>query len=592
MKKLDEKYKNAYFYEDIKDIDDLVDLDLKLEEYFSDLNLELINSKLFPFLLSHKILLNRYKRRCFSETFLNFTKRRLKNIRLFATFLVQILQFLEEKENQILNDKKIEIKDYLIKQIISYKNKHFIIYFILESRRLNYKIEEKYQKQIIHEIFNDKEDDFINKCTENYHIYQDYKDYPLMKIIFDDNLDELKKEKENLIIHLIDMRSLFYPNKKLKKRIQPISFAAKCGSLNCFNYLLSLYKENDKLDLNICAFAIEGGNEEILNKCMEKIFKEEEITKQNEYFQCIIKACVKYHRYKLFDRFVDEKENEKYGKFSIYQSTFYHNLHCVIKCYNKGSPIEETDPKGRCGDSTNCTFPIHIAGQKHALSIAKQLLDWGCDPDTLKSTQSHPLCWCAGWNDIYITELLLYYGANPNITNEFTNFRHCMHSCCSKNYVDIAKLLFDSGAIIDPIDKKNSTPLLEACSSNHIKTIHFLLCNGANPNQMHNDNKNTPLHMAAKNYLYKVCALLIAYGANPNLLNNEGLLPIDYLKNDDLINTSEIRYELYQSRKVLGYYGPSNYKEIINNMKDELYCPIDFTKLQHVELNLENFLFQ
>ena len=84
-------------------------------------------------------------------------------------------------------------------------------------------------------------------------------------------------------------------------------------------------------------------------------------------------------------------------------------------------------------------------------------------------------------NDDFLTQILLSYGADPNIRCD--NGRSPLHIAVQQNYVDVVITLIESGRIdIDGIDGRGETALREALHYGHTNLVLLLLEHGADPN--------------------------------------------------------------------------------------------------------------
>ena len=90
------------------------------------------------------------------------------------------------------------------------------------------------------------------------------------------------------------------------------------------------------------------------------------------------------------------------------------------------------------------------------------------------------------------------------------------------------------GKLLDHKPNKNSqdengqTPLMMACSRNHLEVVRLLCNNGADVNTQDNDG-NTSLHLVISNNSQKITKVLLHYGAKL-IANKDGLTPLDIAK--------------------------------------------------------------
>eukprot|EP01098_Paradermamoeba_levis_P005951 TRINITY_DN2483_c0_g1_i1.p1 TRINITY_DN2483_c0_g1~~TRINITY_DN2483_c0_g1_i1.p1 ORF type:complete len:188 (-),score=24.51 TRINITY_DN2483_c0_g1_i1:175-738(-) len=127
----------------------------------------------------------------------------------------------------------------------------------------------------------------------------------------------------------------------------------------------------------------------------------------------------------------------------------------------------------------------------------------------------------------YVTKLL-YYGANVNATDGYSNTP--LHYACFFGRREIAEYLFEKGADKD-LNTPNhvkSTPLHLACENAQETMVEFLLKKGCDVHAV-NLNLWTPLHVAAYKRSRPIIALLLQAGANPQLVNKAGNTVVDVL---------------------------------------------------------------
>jgi ankyrin repeat protein len=151
-------------------------------------------------------------------------------------------------------------------------------------------------------------------------------------------------------------------------------------------------------------------------------------------------------------------------------------------------------------------------------NLLEVLLCYGANPNLINHKGIYPLQLTCGWRDVPNSSLLLKYGANPNARYSFAPHGSYLAVAAHDSYFDIIRLLLEYGA--DP--------------------------------NIANDNGNTPLHMAALSKYpneggWCVEALLKAK-ADPNRKNNEGKTPLDLARENGLPNIREMLEKATQKK--------------------------------------------
>lgn len=175
------------------------------------------------------------------------------------------------------------------------------------------------------------------------------------------------------------------------------------------------------------------------------------------------------------------------------------------------------------------------------IKYVELLLKYGADPNiTSDKNGDTPLIYAIKNNNYELSELLLKYDANPNQYFRYTEYNSPLYYAVKNNNPDLMKLLFDNHAndlmyIYIEMDNynifknllgkktiniKNSngeTLLYFATSRNKINFVELLLENGADPNICNHKNRNeSPLYQAIINRNYNIFKLLIKYNADYN----------------------------------------------------------------------------
>lgn len=129
-------------------------------------------------------------------------------------------------------------------------------------------------------------------------------------------------------------------------------------------------------------------------------------------------------------------------------------------------------------------------------------------------------------NNIDMIELLLRYGAKPNMPNSYGLTPLVKSSACG--YSEIVEMLLDHGA--NPNSFSNGySALIEASYHGYCDIIEILLNYGADIN-ITNNRYETSLIAAVGNEHIDVIKLLIKKGINPLITNNYNQSALDYAK--------------------------------------------------------------
>ena len=206
------------------------------------------------------------------------------------------------------------------------------------------------------------------------------------QIIEQDNLEALKREFQKGASKLCCLRTVFSPNAWSLKKMTMIEWAALCGSISVFKYLMV-----NEGDLSMIApFAIAGGNDEIYELC-----------KKNENQRQSLQAAAEFRRFSVFDVLFKFARKNDYNELLCYCSKS-NNLRGCQCCINSGANINyhsglENEmtallQASRCGhiDITSylltCSFtnvnvtdnekntPLHLASRNNRYQIICLLL--------------------------------------------------------------------------------------------------------------------------------------------------------------------------------------------------------------------------
>ena len=170
-------------------------------------------------------------------------------------------------------------------------------------------------------------------------------------------------------------------------------------------------------------------------------------------------------------------------------------------------------------------------------SIVRWYLTIGVDPNTQAEYDGNTLLmFASNAGHLEVVRLLLEYGANPNIQNEYQLTP--LIDASEKGHLEIVRLLLENGADPNRRLHNEDTPLIIASRIGHLEIVRLLLEYGANPN-LKNKYGNTPLMLASQKGLLEMVRLLLEHGADPTIKDKYGFFALMYaLKqgNNDIVD--------------------------------------------------------
>lgn len=181
--------------------------------------------------------------------------------------------------------------------------------------------------------------------------------------------------------------------------------------------------------------------------------------------------------------------------------------------------IQHRKPKPAANDDTDIKATPLSAGDNFRKSFIREP-----DKITDEKTSRTVLIDAILKNDVTKVMHLLDSGASPNKSTK--DGKSPLHYAAREANTDIAELLFQYGAQVNPRDKELRTPLFDALSSPEPqKMLEWLLDAGMDADMPDNQGR-IPLHEAASASAVPVLAELLAYTANPNRPDNRGWQPL------------------------------------------------------------------
>lgn len=320
------------------------------------------------------------------------------------------------------------------------------------------------------------------------------------------------------------------------------------GSPKIFEYVAS---KVDNID-NCIKYAIEGGNNEIIELCIKK----------NK--RCVDNALIfamQAFRFKLFEHFM------QYNPIPPFTQTACELRNYPVFVYTTRNNF---DPNYRINKKA---YPlISIACESGDIHMVQYLLDEGANVN-VKVEKEFPIHIAAANSSLEICKLLLEHGANVNEVNKAKQTP--LHLAATSGLTAIIEFLVKKGATVDAVDDWGQTPLQLAAGKMHTDAVRLLISFGANVNitvtekgkdyvaknrtllhfaatiadndlvlhlinsglavDAEDEYRITPLLIAAENNFHDVCLTLIAHGANVNAKGSAALTPLHFAaQNGDL----------------------------------------------------------
>ena len=158
--------------------------------------------------------------------------------------------------------------------------------------------------------------------------------------------------------------------------------------------------------------------------------------------------------------------------------------------------------------------PLHFASSNWDSKVVRLLLEHGADVDSLDSEAVQgetPLFFLSkGSGNLEIAQVLLEYGANPNIWSKFDE--NILYAALQKGHQGLAQLLLKHGADPDGRDVDGKALLHVASRKGESKVAQGSLELGADVN-LHDNQGRTPLQVALQYGREEVADILLQHGA-------------------------------------------------------------------------------
>ncbi|MGL5725366.1 ankyrin repeat domain-containing protein [Cetobacterium sp.] len=263
------------------------------------------------------------------------------------------------------------------------------------------------------------------------------------------------------------------------------------------------------------------------------------------------------------------------------------NCHKIKKFIQNGF-----DPNYRIEKLKSSTALILLSIEENE-EIIELLLKYGANPNIKADDGSTPLIVASANGNLETAKLLLEYGANPNIKAD--DGTTALIIGAEYQQIEIIKLLLKYGADSNIKDNNGTTALIFSTEVKYREMVKLLLEHGSNPN-IKDNNGTTSLMLASQNGDVEIARLLLEYGANLNDKDNNGAtvigfaaqvghfdiikLLLEYKADYDIKNQYGATALLYASQfgyremaKLLLEYGADpNIKQPIDDMTPLLYA--------------------
>jgi ankyrin repeat protein len=170
--------------------------------------------------------------------------------------------------------------------------------------------------------------------------------------------------------------------------------------------------------------------------------------------------------------------------------------------------------------------PLMSSILRHQFYLSQQLIVNGSyDLNTQNVYGDTALMYAAGV-DHRITELLLKFGANPNLSDR-SGCSPLIWSAEKGNFESV-KLLIDAGAYINVRQFNGNTAMSVACFHGDVRIIQLLIDNGFSLYNQRDFSGNTPLMIATRYGYLSIVKLLLQQKVDVNIINydNDNALSI------------------------------------------------------------------
>ena len=138
--------------------------------------------------------------------------------------------------------------------------------------------------------------------------------------------------------------------------------------------------------------------------------------------------------------------------------------------------------------------PVADAAQINDVSMVRELLRQGADPNAAQTDGLTALHWSALNNESEMVEILLFAGANPSSTSRLGGYTP-LHMASRAGHAEIVNKLLEAGADPNRYTTTGVTSMHFAAESNSIELIKMLVLAGGDVNSLDNYSSLSLIHI-------------------------------------------------------------------------------------------------